>query len=101
MGSPMYHLFDKIKHCRMALVGWSRTLGNSKKKIEEKHKEPEALSSMNMAETLELIQKVRDEINSLLFQDELFWRQRSWSLRPIIKRLPGTITGISKTVTLN
>ena len=35
-------------------------------KIEEKHKESEALASMNMAENQELIQKVRDEINCLL-----------------------------------
>lgn len=78
----MYHLFDKIKKCRGALVAWSRTLGNSKDKLEQKqkHKELEALSSMNMAEHLESIQRVRDEINSLLFQDELFWRQQSRSI---------------------
>lgn len=35
-------------------------------KIEEKHKESEALASMNMAENQELIQNVRDEINCLL-----------------------------------
>ena len=56
----------------MALVGWSWNLGNSREKLEEKHKELSALSSMNMVENLELIQRVRDEINSLLFQDELF-----------------------------
>ena len=37
----------------------------------------EALSSMNLAKNQEVIQRVRDEINSLLFQDELLWRQRS------------------------
>jgi len=61
----------------MALVAWSRNLGNTKDKLEEKHKELEALSSMNLVENQEVIQRVRDEINSLLFQDELFWRQRS------------------------
>ena len=66
-GSPMYHLFDRIKKCRGALVAWSRTLGNSKDKLEQKHEELEALSSMNMAKNLESIQRVRDEINSLLF----------------------------------
>ena len=44
------------------------------------HKELEALSSMNMAKNLESIQRVRDEIYYLLFQDELFWRQRSRSI---------------------
>ena len=80
MGSPMYHLFDKIKNCRMALVAWSRNLGKKKDKLKKKHKELEALSSMNLTKNQEGIQRVRDEINSLLFQDELFWRQRSRSI---------------------
>ena len=79
-GSPMYHLFDRIKKCRGALVAWSITHGNSKDKLEQMHKELEALSSMNMAKNLESIQRVRDEIYYLLFQDELFWRQRSGSI---------------------
>ena len=61
-------------------MAWSRNFGNIKDKLEEKHKELEALSSMNLAENQEVIQRVRDEINSLLFQDELFWRQRSRSI---------------------
>ena len=36
MGSPMYHLFDKIKNCRMALVAWSRNLGKKKDKLKKK-----------------------------------------------------------------
>ena len=56
------------------MAAWGRNLGKSKTKIEEKHKQLEALTSMNMANNIELIQKVRDEIQSLLFQDELFWR---------------------------
>ena len=65
----------------MALVAWGRNLGNSKTKFEEKHKQLEAkhkqleaLTSMNTTDNIELIQKVRVEIQSLLFQDELFWR---------------------------
>ena len=61
----------------MALVRWSRTLGNSKEQIELKYTELEALTSMNLAENQDQIHKVRDEINCLLLQDELFWRQRS------------------------
>ena len=64
----------------MALVVWGRNLGNTKTKIEEKQKQLEALTSMNTANNIELIQKVRDEIQSLLFQDELFWRQRLRSI---------------------
>ena len=79
-GSLMYQLFEKIKRCCVALVGWSKTLGNSRMKIEEKYQALEVLISMNRAENLEEIQKVRDENNSLLFQDEFFWRQRSRSI---------------------
>ena len=61
----------------MSLVEWSRTLGNSKALLDDKYNELELLMSMNNPENLPLIQKVRDEINSLLCKDELFWRQRS------------------------
>lgn len=73
-GSPMFRLFEKIRRCRMALVGWSRTLGNSKQKLEEKTKELEGLTALNNAANNEVIKKVKADINSLLFQDELFWR---------------------------
>ena len=61
----------------MALVGWSRTLGNSKQRLKEKTKELEGLTALNNAANNEVIKKVKADINSLLFQDELFWRQRS------------------------
>ena len=35
---------------------------------------------MNNADNFEVIQKVKDEINALLLQEELFWRQRSRSI---------------------
>ena len=35
---------------------------------------------MNNVDNLEWIQKVKDEINALLLQEELFWRQRSRSI---------------------
>ena len=38
-GSPMYRLFNKIKRCRMSLVEWSRTLGNSKALLDDKYNE--------------------------------------------------------------
>jgi len=38
VGSPMYHLFEKIKTCRGALVRWSKiTFGQSKNNLQEKH----------------------------------------------------------------
>ena len=61
----------------MALVRWGRTLGNSKERIEVKYAELKALTFMNIAENQDQIYKVRDEINCLFLQDELFWRQQS------------------------
>ena len=52
MGSPMYKLFEKIKKSRMSLVEWSRQMGNSKTKLEEKKKELETLTTMNSVEIL-------------------------------------------------
>ena len=40
----------------MALLRWSRTLGNSKEQIEVKYVELEALTSMNLAENQDSIQ---------------------------------------------
>lgn len=56
----------------MALVRWSRTLGNSNEQIELKYTKLEALTSMNLAKNQDRIHKVQDEINCLLLQDELF-----------------------------
>ena len=80
MGSPMYRLFEKNKKSRMALVGWSRQLGCLKTKIEEKKSDLETLIAMNYADNLDVIQRVKDEINALLLQEELFWRQRFRSI---------------------
>lgn len=66
MGSLMYGLFEKIKKSRMSLVGWSRQLACSKTKLEEKKSELETLIAMNYAGNLDVIQRVKDEINALL-----------------------------------
>ena len=76
-GSPMFRLFEKIKKCRMALVGWSRNMGSVRENIDGKYRELEALVEMNSANNIDQINRVRGEINALLLQDELFWRQRS------------------------
>ena len=80
-GSPMFKLFERIKQCRLALVEWSRTtLGNSKTKLEEKQAALEELSRENKAENMQRIRTLKSEINTILHQDELFWRQRSRSI---------------------
>lgn len=50
----------------MALVGWSTQLGCSKTKLEEKKSELETLIAMNYVYNLDVIQRVKDEINALL-----------------------------------
>ena len=46
--SPMYHLFEKIKKCRQALVTWSSTtFGNFKTQIQEKQMALEELALQN------------------------------------------------------
>lgn len=72
MRSPMFRLFSKIRACWMSLVGWSRRLGNSKSKIEERQKELETLIGMNDIANINHKQRLKDEINALVFQDELF-----------------------------
>ena len=77
----MFVLFEKIKQCRHALVDWSRNnFGNSKTKIQEKQKALEELSRENKAEHSQRIRTLKAEINTILHQDELFWRQRSRSI---------------------
>ncbi|XP_050259942.1 uncharacterized protein LOC126705022 [Quercus robur] len=66
MGSPIYRLFEKIKKSHIALVGWSRQLGYSKTKLEEKESKQETLIAMNYVDNLDVIQRVKDEINALL-----------------------------------
>lgn len=73
VGNPMFSLFEKIKVCRMALLGWGHTIfGNAKTRLEEKHKTLENLVSQNDLKNLEDIRKLKNEINQLIFQDELF-----------------------------
>ena len=60
---------------------WSRTtLGNSKTKLEEKQAALEELSRENKTENMQRIRTLKSEINTILHQDELFWRQRSRSI---------------------
>ena len=74
----MFRLFEKIKHCRMDLIGWSRSaFGDTEAKLEEKQKELEDLTKQNTGDKMESINMVKSEINRLLYQEELTWRQQS------------------------
>ena len=80
-GSPMFRLFEKIKSCRKALVDWSRTtFGNFETQLQEKQAALDNLSMQNKVNHLPLIKSLEMEINNILHQDELFWRQTSRSI---------------------
>ena len=73
----MFKLFEKIKQCHMALVGWSRSaFGDTKAKLEVKQKELEELTKQNRGDKMESINMVKGEINKL-YHKEVAWRQRS------------------------
>lgn len=66
-GSPIFRLFEKIKNCKTSLMGWSQfAFGNTKAKIEEKHRQLEDLTRQNHGDQVERIKMVRGEINRLL-----------------------------------
>ena len=70
-GNPMFRLFEKIKHYRMALIGWSRyAFRDTKAKLEEKQKESEDLTKQKTGDKIESINMVKSEINRLLYQED-------------------------------
>lgn len=80
-GSPMFILFEKIKQCRMALVDWSKvTFGASSHQLKAKHQVLHDLYTSNVADNCHAIRSVKDEINTILYQDELHWWQCSRSI---------------------
>ena len=49
--------------------------GKTKFKIEEKQREMEELINLGYAYNLEHIHNKREELNNLMHQEEVFWRQ--------------------------
>jgi exonuclease III len=78
-GSPMFQVTEKIKLCRQALMKWcGTTFGSVKKQLDQKKSEMEHLMSSNLdGAHNQSIYRLKGEINELLLQDELHWRQRS------------------------
>ena len=71
----MFRLFEKIKWCRMKFVAWSRKVfGNTKTRLEKQQVALKDLTNLVQINTL------REEINGLLHQEEVFWRQRPWAI---------------------
>ncbi|XP_075663133.1 uncharacterized protein LOC142632650 [Castanea sativa] len=78
VGSPMFCLFQKIKNTRLALLKWEKVaFGNMKASLKEKHRVLEELTCRNDPSLLEQIRETKAEINNMLHQEELAWRQRS------------------------
>uniref|UniRef100_A0A2N9HCL8 Reverse transcriptase domain-containing protein n=1 Tax=Fagus sylvatica TaxID=28930 RepID=A0A2N9HCL8_FAGSY len=79
VGSPMFQLCHKLSWCRKALVDWSRGIfGAINLQIDHKMAALEALHEDNHGGKHNLqIRALQDEVNLLLHQDELHWRQRS------------------------
>ena len=77
----MYRLFEKIKKCRQALVTWSNTIfENFKTQIQEKQVALEELSLQNDPGNQPIIRTLKNDINALLHQYEIFWCHRSRSI---------------------
>ena len=55
-------------------------MGSFKTRLEEKERVLEELKARNNAGNLDMIQAVKGEINALLYQEELSWRQRSHAI---------------------
>ena len=62
----------------MKLVAWSREVfGNTRIRLKDKQAALNALSTTRYKTNLAQINNLRDEINTLLHQEEVLWRQRS------------------------
>ena len=62
-------------------MGWSKiTFGQSRNTLQEKLRILEELTRENIVAHWEEIRRVKDEINTILYHDELHWRQRSRSI---------------------
>ena len=68
--------FLRKKKCKMDLIAWSRvTFGNSRTRLEAKQGELTTLMEEGYRQNVERIHGVKKEINELLHQEEVFWRQ--------------------------
>ena len=77
-GSPMFCLFQRIRNTRLALIKWEkRAFGDTKVALQQRQRLLEELTSRNDPALMDRIRETKTEINNLLHQEELAWRQRS------------------------
>jgi hypothetical protein len=79
IGSPMFILCEKIKHCREALYRWYKDVsGEFQNKIKVHKTSLTTLISSNIVgQNNSTIASLKAEINKLLLSEELHWHQRS------------------------
>ena len=73
MGSLMFHPFEKIKHCWLDLINWSRApFGNTRTRLDQKQHELAELINGGYATNLDRIIDLKKDINELLHHEEVF-----------------------------
>ena len=70
----MNKLFEKVKQTKSALVTWGwHTFGNTKNRLNAKQQDLAELMEQGYAQNLHSINKLKNEINTLLHHEEVFW----------------------------
>ena len=82
LGNPMAQVEDKIKVCQAKLKQWSRTsFGNITHTLQEKKQQLWQEEQRATREgTMEIVNRLKWEINGLLIKEEKMWKQRSRAL---------------------
>jgi hypothetical protein len=74
----MQTAMGKVDHCQKTLATWSgRKFGATEKKIKEKTKQLEELQRTNSSYTWDAIKVLQGEIDFLLEQEDIRWKQRA------------------------
>ena len=77
-GSLMFKVVEKLKSCRVSLIGWSRErFGSLASTIKAKREQLQQLFNETPSGHSNVIIELQDELNGSLEKEEIFWRQRS------------------------
>jgi hypothetical protein len=78
-GTAMFQVWNKLKNCKKGLGKWSRLhFGNvTRQLVEKRHQLQEAEVNAIQGGGLDILKKLKSEINFLLEKEERMWRQRS------------------------
>lgn len=74
----MYRVAYKIKRCRMALIQWSKHIGNnSAVKIQKIKEDMEVLSNRGQQRDWEAWDKLKAQLDIAYKEEEMFWSQKA------------------------